>query len=82
MGLIEKVKDEVHHPSHYVNGGIEVIDILKAKMSREEFEGYLKGNIFKYLFRHRLKNGNVDLQKAQWYINYLVDFNAEKSSKK
>jgi hypothetical protein len=40
-------------------------------------EDILKGQILKYLARHRLKNGVEDLKKAQWYMNYLVKFEEE-----
>ena len=44
--------DEVNNPPHYNNGTIETIDVIKASMSKEEFRGYLKGNIVKYISRH------------------------------
>lgn len=69
-----KVEDLVNHPSHYTKGGIEVIDFLIAKFSGEELEGYLKGNVMKYLSRASLKGAkNQDYQKAQWYLNKLVE---------
>lgn len=64
--------DPVNHPDHYTAGGLEVIDILQAKLSSDEFEGFLKGNILKYVLRARHKNGLQDLQKAQWYLNRLI----------
>lgn len=42
-------------------------------MTDDAFEGYLKGNIMKYLWRYEYKNGKEDLLKAQWYLNHLVD---------
>lgn len=64
----------VTHPAHYTNGGIECIDAIKASMSDEEFRGYLKGNVVKYLWRYRLKsNAGEDLKKARWYLNKLID---------
>ena len=41
-------------------------------MSREEFQGYLKGNIEKYVWRYRYKNGVQDLHKARWYLDRLI----------
>ncbi len=64
--------DPVNHPSHYASGGIECITAMEASMSPEEFQGYLRGNIFKYCWRFRDKNGVQDLQKARWYIDKLV----------
>ena len=63
----------VNHPKHYAFGGIETIDYLKAKMTSDEFKGFLKGNVMKYMSRESEKNGIEDLKKAQWYLNYLVE---------
>ena len=62
----------VNHPYHYTQGGIECIEAIKASMSLAEFRGYLKGNVQKYLWRYRLKNGVEDLKKASWYLNRLI----------
>jgi Protein of unknwon function (DUF3310) len=61
------------NPDHYKFGGIETIDYLQAKMTPEEFEGFLKGNVLKYLSRAKHKGGLTDLQKAQWYLTRLID---------
>lgn len=68
----EPIKDMVNHPDHYTAGGIETIDFIQAKLSPEAFEGYLAGNILKYITRYNHKNGVEDLKKAQWYLNKLV----------
>jgi hypothetical protein len=65
--------DNVNHPQHYTQGGIETIDYLQAKLSHDEFVGYLKGNILKYVSRANMKNGAEDYKKAQWYVNKLVE---------
>lgn len=68
--------DIVNHPAHYV-GKIEVIDYLEDKLTSDQFEGYLVGNVLKYLSRYRKKNGLEDLKKGQWYLNKLVEFKNE-----
>lgn len=65
--------DNVNHPDHYTQGGIETIDYMKAKLTAEEFSGYCKANIIKYISRERLKNGVEDFKKAQWYLNKLIE---------
>lgn len=65
------------NPDYYKNKSIETIEVIKNELTSEEFRGYLKGQIFKYLARHRLKNGLEDLRKAQWYMDYLVKFEEE-----
>ncbi len=71
-------KDAVNNPSHYTTGGIECIDAMQAILSREEFIGYLRGNIFKYQWRYQHKNGIEDLKKAQWYANRLIELESAK----
>ncbi len=66
------MNDIVNHPQHYTHGGIETIDYLQAKMTKEQFEGYLLGNILKYVSRYPHKNGIEDLRKAEWYLNKLL----------
>lgn len=70
----EKVKpDLVNNPPHYTAGGIETIDYIKAKLTPEEFIGYLKGNVIKYTSRAGKKDDIVqDLEKAQWYMNRQI----------
>jgi hypothetical protein len=64
--------DPVNSPVHYNIGGIEAIDAIMAA-TNEQAEGYLQGNILKYLWRYRYKNGLEDLRKAQWYLNKLIE---------
>tara|TARA_X000001316_G_C912669_1_gene27652 strand:+ start:122 stop:397 length:276 start_codon:yes stop_codon:yes gene_type:complete len=68
--LIEQ-EDMVNHPPHYNRAGIETIDAIEA-MTDKGFEYYLQGNIMKYLWRYRYKNGVEDLRKAEWYLNKLI----------
>jgi len=64
--------DSVNSPSHYNSGDIECIQAIEASMSKEELQGYLKGNTIKYLWRYKYKeNPAQDLDKALWYLNRL-----------
>ena len=65
--------DTVNAPSHYASGEIECIDAIKASMTAEEFEGYCKGNVQKYMWRWRAKGGVESLRKAEWYLRRLID---------
>jgi len=72
--LVDKLsteEDMVNHPTHYNKSGIECIDAIQA-MTEEGFEHYLQGNIMKYLWRYRYKNGVEDLKKAEWYLHKLI----------
>lgn len=56
---------------HYSIGGIECIDYIKAKLSTDEFRGYLKGNILKYASRN--KDPERDIEKLTFYANWLSE---------
>ena len=64
--------DQVNHPPHYTNGGIECIEAIESQLTSEEYRGYLKGNIAKYMWRERMKGGTESLKKAQWYLDRLI----------
>jgi len=66
--------DNVNSPEHYRQGGIECIQAIESALTPEEYRGYLKGNIIKYIWRERLKAGLESCQKSQWYLNRLVEF--------
>lgn len=68
-----KERDMVNNPAHYGQGTIECIEYIADMLSSDEYVGYLRGNIAKYLHRWRYKNGLEDLKKAQWYLNRLID---------
>ena len=59
------------NPKHYKDGDVECIDAIAAALG-EGFEFYLQGNIMKYLWRYRYKNGTEDLKKASWYLDKLI----------
>lgn len=64
--------DMVNSPPHYNKTGIECIDAIRAATG-DGYEYYLQGNIIKYLWRYRYKNGTEDLKKAQWYLTNLIE---------
>lgn len=72
LPLVSEKYDTVQRPAHYNQSGIECIDAIAASMTPEEFQAYLKGNVQKYLWRYRHKNGVEDCRKAQWYLDRLV----------
>lgn len=62
----------VEHPPHYNAGSVECIDAIRAALTEEEFRGFCKGNVLKYIWRERYKGGNESLEKAQWYISEVL----------
>ena len=55
------MKDNIN-PQHYRSQPVECIEIT-------QYMDFLLGNAFKYVWRHKEKNGSEDLKKALWYVN-------------
>jgi hypothetical protein len=70
----------VNHPSHYNQGGIECLDAIQAALSPEEFRGFLRGNVIKYLWRAPHKGGSDDYKKAEWYLQRLLELETSADS--
>ena len=68
------MKDKVYKPQHYQGKGVEGIDAIKSalKSTPHGFESYCRGNVMKYIFRYRQKNGEEDLLKARVYLDWLI----------
>lgn len=60
------------NPEHYKQGNIECIDAIKAALTPEEYAGFCKGNVLKYIWRENHKGGREDLLKAQSYLTFLL----------
>ena len=71
----EMKEDMVNSPKHYKLRGLDIesVDVIKATLTQEEFEGWLKGNAMKYLHRLGKKDDAVqDAKKAMKYLEWLV----------
>jgi hypothetical protein len=67
--------DMVNHPPHYTQGGIEMLDYIKAKFPPEQYIGFLRGNIEKYNTRIGLKDDSVqEAAKIEFYAKELHRF--------
>lgn len=64
--------DPVERPEHYASGAIECIEAIEAQLTPEEYRGFLKGNVAKYLWREKLKGATQSLEKARWYLDALI----------
>ena len=59
---------------HYDVGAIEALDVIKAKLTPDQFEGYLLGNALKYLQRCNHKQSMIrDVEKAINYTCWLKE---------
>ena len=61
------------NPPHYRQGNVECINAICDALGDEQFKGYLRGNVLKYLWRleHKgcpLENG----KKGRWYLDRLI----------
>nr|DAF84370.1 MAG TPA: nucelotide kinase [Caudoviricetes sp.] len=64
--------DLIDNQAHYKNQGIEPIELMRENFSKEEFAGFLQGNVLKYMLRYKDKNGLEDLKKAKTYLTWLI----------
>lgn len=65
--------DKINKPDHYTVGGIQPIDVLKAKLTPEQYTGYLLGTAIVYLLRaNHKKDFESDVKKAEWYTKRLA----------
>jgi len=59
--------------SHYIAKAIQPWAAMEAWMTAEEFQGFLKCNVIKYIARERDKCGREDLLKARHYLDKLLE---------
>jgi hypothetical protein len=57
--------------THYVSMPVQPWEVMESVMTREEFVGFLKGNIIKYSMRQGKKEDSDDVGKLQHYIAKL-----------
>ena len=58
---------------HYRKLDVQPWDALKAWLTPEEYRGYMKGTAIVYLARERAKGGDLDVKKAQHYLDKLME---------
>lgn len=71
--LSEMAREHQIGGAHYVDKKIQPWDFMQAVMSEEQFEGYLRGNVIKYIARYPDKGGQVDLEKCRHYLDKLIE---------
>ena len=65
--------DRINHPQHYTNGKVECIDAIESATAElVGIEAVCVGNVIKYVWRFKMKNGTEDLMKAKWYLERLI----------
>lgn len=67
-------------PDYYKSeDGKDLIAQFEEQFSIDEFRGFMKGNVIKYLTRYTEKNGVEDLNKAMTYLTRLTDYEDQHS---
>lgn len=59
--------------SHYKDMPIQPWHVMESVLSRDEFIGFLKGNVIKYSLRAGRKDGSDDAGKARHYMQKLSE---------
>lgn len=63
------------NPSYYNNkSGEDLRSSLRNILTKNEYIGQSKFNIFKYITRFQSKGGTTDLLKARNYLDDLIDY--------
>ena len=57
--------------NHYKDMPVQPWAVMQAVLTRDEFLGFLKGNIIKYSMRAGRKDGSDDAGKARHYMQKL-----------
>jgi hypothetical protein len=59
--------------NHYKDMPVQPWAVMQAVLTRDEFLGFLKGNIIKYSMRAGRKDGSDDAGKAKHYMHKLAE---------
>lgn len=78
----QDMQNNIIHPNHYQSkNGFEVIDVIEAFTEElNGYEGFMIGNVIKYICRYKKKNGIEDLEKARNYLDSLIKKEKEKEN--
>lgn len=77
-GLPPKVASDLVENSYYDTGGISTIDVIKAKLTPEQYKGFLLGNVIKYSLRINWKGYvSSDAKKIKKYSIWLSDYETQ-----
>lgn len=73
--------DNVNHPKHYEGStSLECIEVMELILGYKAVGYFCLCNAFKYMWRYKNKNGEEDINKTNWYLNWVahkLDLNYE-----
>ena len=67
---MEEINDGKPETSTHYMGAVQPIELMLNVLSREEFIGFLKGNMIKYAFRAGRKAGESAEKDRNKYLTY------------
>lgn len=70
---LEQPNDRQVGGDWYTEKSIQPWEAMQSWMSEEEFKGFLRGNVIKYIARFKEKGGRIDLEKARHYLDKLIE---------
>ena len=71
-------QNQIDHPAHYNQNGIECFDVIKAAIGVDGFKNFCEGNLIKYAYRMRIKGQYLDdLVKIRNYADELIKLQEE-----
>ena len=72
-------EEKVNHPSHYNReDAMECIDEMILIFGKEAVKNFCLCNIWKYRYRAADKNGEIDLEKSDWYMKKYKELTENK----
>lgn len=66
--------DDLLHPDHYTFDGMNSIEFIRKVLGPEQFKGFCRGNVLKYVIRCERKGGISSLRKARNFLDWLIEF--------
>lgn len=60
-------------PEYYANGNLECIDVIETMCGKSGVLDFEIGNVLKYIWRYKDKNGVEDLKKARTYLDMAIN---------
>ena len=76
-------KDIVKPDRYKGKDGKDLLQLFEESLlTDDEYKGFLKGNVYKYVKRYEFKNGEEDLEKATVYLKKLSDFEVQHEKEK
>jgi hypothetical protein len=79
---MEREEEAITSPAHYkVCEGLDVVDMIRAVLTPEQFSGYCLGNVIKYRMRAGKKTMSPmeDLGKAHVYETWLAEMEGDEA---